>query len=163
MPFQPQRFIHAANVRLDVPVSVHLSEQLTEDLRHALEDATLTDSAADAAVRAEGYGILLRTLYPAAPHLAHALWTPLGFAARHGDLVDAPWPAVDEAALVRSEIELVLQVGGKLRGSITVPASADLAAIEAAALANPDAQRFMDGKPVRKVVIVPGRLVNIVV
>ncbi|MCP5269765.1 MAG: leucine--tRNA ligase [Burkholderiaceae bacterium] len=130
---------------------------------NALEDATLTDSAADAAVRAEGYGILLRTLYPAAPHLAHALWTPLGFAARHGDLVDAPWPAVDEAALVRSEIELVLQVGGKLRGSITVPASADLAAIEAAALANPDAQRFMDGKPVRKVVIVPGRLVNIVV
>jgi leucyl-tRNA synthetase len=130
---------------------------------NALEDAQLTDSAADAAVRAEGFGLLLRTLYPAAPHLAHALWAPLGLAQRHGDLVDAPWPAVDDAALVRSEIELVLQVGGKLRGAIVVPAGADKAAIEAAALANPDAQRFMDGKPARKIVIVPGRLVNIVV
>jgi leucyl-tRNA synthetase len=130
---------------------------------NALEDAQLSDDAADAAVRAEGFGILLRTLYPAAPHLAHALWAPLGFAERHGGLVDAPWPTVDEAALVRSEIELVLQVGGKLRGAIVVPAGADKAAIEAAALANPDAQRFMDGKPARKIVIVPGRLVNIVV
>jgi leucyl-tRNA synthetase len=130
---------------------------------NALEDAQLSDSAADAAVRAEGFGLLLRTLYPAAPHLAHALWAPLGFVARHGDLVDAPWPTVNEAALVRSEIELVLQVGGKLRGAIVVPASADKPTIEAAALANPDAQRFMEGKPARRIVIVPGRLVNIVV
>jgi leucyl-tRNA synthetase len=130
---------------------------------NALEDAALTDSAADAAVRAEGFGILLRTLYPAAPHIAHTLWEPLGFSARHGELVDAPWPVVDDAALLRSEIELMLQIGGKLRGSIVVPAAADKATIEAAALANADARRFMDGKPARKIVIVPGRLVNIVV
>ena len=130
---------------------------------NALEDATLSDSAADAAVRREGFSLLLRTLYPAAPHIAHALWQDLGYAEHEGDLIDSPWPAVDEAALVRSEIDLVLQVAGKLRGAVRVPASADKAAIEAAALAHPDAIRFMDGKPARKIVIVPGRLVNIVV
>ena len=130
---------------------------------NAIEDAALGDSAADLRVRREAYGLLLRTLYPAAPHIAHALWQALGFAQRQGDLVLAPWPEVDGAALVRSEIELVLQVAGKLRGAIVVPAHADKAAIEAAALAHPDAQRFMDGKPVRKIVVVPGRLVNIVV
>ena len=106
---------------------------------------------------------MLRTLYPAAPHIGHALWGDLGFAARHGDLVGAPWPVVDDAALVKSEIDLVLQVAGKTRGSVSVPAAADKAAIEAAALAHPDAVRFMDGKPAKKVIIVPGRLVNIVI
>ena len=130
---------------------------------NAIDDATLSDNAADAAVRAEAWSLLLRTLYPAAPHIGHALWQDLGFAARHGELVNAPWPAVDEAALVKTEIELVLQVAGKTRGSVSVPAAADKAAIEAAALAHPDAVRFMDGKPARKVIIVPGRLVNIVV
>jgi leucyl-tRNA synthetase len=130
---------------------------------NAIEDAVLAETAADAAVRAEAFGILLRTLYPAAPHIAHAMWQSLGYAARHGELVDAPWPAVDEAALAKTEIELVLQVGGKLRGAVRVPAGADKAAIEAAALAHPDAIRFMEGKPAKKVVIVPGRLVNIVV
>ena len=130
---------------------------------NAIEDTALSDGAADAAVRREAFGLLLRTLYPAAPHVTHGLWQALGFAERVGDLIDAPWPEVDPAALVQSEIELVLQVGGKLRGAVRVAAEADKAAIEAAALAHPDAIRFMDGKPVRKVVIVPGRLVNIVV
>jgi leucyl-tRNA synthetase len=130
---------------------------------NALEGATLADSAADAAVRREGFGLLLRTLYPAAPHIAHGLWQGLGYAASLGELVDAPWPQVDEAALVRSEVELVLQVGGKLRGAVRVPVDADKAAIESAALAHPDCIRFMDGKPVKRVVVVPGRLVNVVV
>jgi leucyl-tRNA synthetase len=130
---------------------------------NAIEDAEPSDSAADAAVRREAWSLLLRTLYPAAPHIAHGLWQGLGYAAQQGDLVDAPWPAVDEAALVKSEIELVLQVAGKMRGAVRVPAAADKAAIEAAALAHPDAIRFMDGKPAKKIVIVPGRLVNIVV
>jgi leucyl-tRNA synthetase len=130
---------------------------------NALEAAELSDSAADAAVRREGMSLLLRTLYPVAPHIGHALWQALDYPRRFGEVIDAPWPAVDEAALVRSEIELVLQVGGKLRGSLKVPADADRAAIEAAALAHPDAIRFMDGKPVRKLVVVPGRLVNVVV
>jgi len=116
----------------------------------------------DAAVR-EGFSVLLRVLYPACPHIAHTLWQELGFAAELGDLLDAPWPAVDEAALVQDEIELMLQVNGKLRGAIKVPAAADKAAIEAAALASEDFAKFSEGKAPKKVIIVPGRLVNLVV
>ncbi|NBQ91697.1 MAG: leucine--tRNA ligase [Betaproteobacteria bacterium] len=116
----------------------------------------------DAAALCEGVSVLLRALYPACPHLTHGLWTALGYAARVGDLLDAPWPVVDEAALVQDEIELVLQIGGKLRGSIRVPAQADQAAIEAAALSSPELARFAEGRTPRKVVIVPGRLVNVV-
>jgi leucyl-tRNA synthetase len=95
--------------------------------------------------------------------VTHTLWSSLGYAGALGDLVDAAWPAVDPVALERSEIELVLQVGGKLRGSLQVPADADRATIEAAALAHPDCIRFVDGRQIRRVVIVPGRLVNVVV
>jgi len=115
-----------------------------------------------AAVR-EGFSVLLRVIYPACPHIAHALWTELGFAAELGELLDAPWPQVDEGALVQDQIELMLQVNGKLRGSIKVAASADKAAIEAAALANPEFEKFAEGRTPKKVVIVPGRLVNVVV
>jgi leucyl-tRNA synthetase len=80
-----------------------------------------------------------------------------------GDLLDAPWPEVDEAALVQDEIELMLQVNGKLRGAIKVAAASDKAAIEATALANADFIKFAEGKPPKKIIIVPGRLVNIVV
>ena len=115
----------------------------------------------------EGITVLLRTLYPAAPHITFVLWQELGLAASTaegmGELMDAPWPVVDETALVRDEIELVLQIGGKLRGSITVPASADRAAIETAALASPEFARFSEGRAAKKVVVVPGRLVNVVV
>ncbi|PND38513.1 leucine--tRNA ligase [Paucibacter aquatile] len=116
----------------------------------------------DAAVR-EGFSVLLRVLYPACPHLTHALWQDLGYAAELGDLLDAPWPSVDEAALVQDEIELMLQVNGKLRGAIKVPAAADKAAIEAVALASEDFAKFSEGKAPKKVIIVPGRLVNLVV
>ena len=137
---------------------------------NAIEDAGLADTAADsptaaadAAVVSEAFGILLRSLYPAAPHITHALWQALGLHAVHGEIIDAPWPQVDEAALVQDEIELVLQIGGKLRGSIRVAATADRAVIEAAALAAPEFARFADGRPAKKVVVVPGRLVNVVV
>lgn len=116
----------------------------------------------DAALR-EGFSVLLRVLYPACPHIAHALWVDLGFAAELGDLLDTAWPVVDEAALVQDEIELMLQVNGKLRGSVKVAAGADKAAIEAAALANEECIKFSEGKPPKKVIIVPGRLVNVVV
>jgi leucyl-tRNA synthetase len=96
------------------------------------------------------------------PHITHGLWQELGYAAQVGRLLDAPWPAVDEAALVQDELELVLQVNGKLRGSLTVPASADKAAIEALAQTSPAVARFTEGRPIKKVVVVPGRLVNVV-
>jgi leucyl-tRNA synthetase len=130
---------------------------------NALEDARLGDSPAEAALAREGLGILLRVLYPIAPHITHALWQELGFAAVYGDLLDAPWPAADEAALRQDEIELVVQVNGKLRGSVRVPAAADRQAIEAAALADPAVQKFVAGSPVKRVVVVPGKLVNVVV
>jgi leucyl-tRNA synthetase len=129
----------------------------------AADAAVHQTAAADAAVLAEAFGILLRTLYPAAPHITHALWQALGLQAVRGEIIDAPWPRVDEAALVQDEIELVLQIGGKLRGAIRVPAGADRATIEAAALAAPEFARFGEGRPAKKVVVVPGRLVNVVV
>jgi leucyl-tRNA synthetase len=132
-------------------------------LLNALEAAKLGTTAADAAALREGMGILLRALYPAAPHITQALWQELGFASVHGPLLDAPWPQVDTAALVQSEIELVLQVNGKLRGSIRVAADAGRHTIEAAALKSPDFIKFADGKRPKKVIVVPGRLVNVVV
>ncbi len=132
-------------------------------LLNALDDFSFDDSPGDAAVRCEGMSLLIRMLYPACPHITHALWTELGYARAVGELLDAPWPAVDESALVQDEIELVLQVNGKLRGSVTVPAGADKAAIEAAALASEAFQKAAAGAAPKKVVVVPGRLVNVVV
>jgi leucyl-tRNA synthetase len=115
------------------------------------------------ALKHEGMSLLLRVLYPVVPHTTWVQWNDLGYAAAMGDLIDAPWPAVDAAALVQDEIELVLQVNGKLRGKIVVPAKADKDAIEAAARASAEVAKHANGAPVRKVIVVPGRLVNVVV
>ncbi len=117
----------------------------------------------DAVAVREGFGILLRVLYPVTPHITHALWQALGFAAQQGELLDAPWPTVDDDALQQDEIELMLQVNGKLRGAIHVPAAADRALIEQIALASEAFLKQADGAPPKKVVVVPGRLVNIVI
>ena len=111
----------------------------------------------------ESWGILLRALYPATPHICHVLWRQLGFEARLGSLLDAPWPQVDPEALRQDELDLVLQINGKLRGSLRVPATADRAAIEAAALASPEFARHAEGRSAKKVIVVPQRLVNVVV
>ena len=116
---------------------------------------------ADALVR-EGLSILLRVLYPLVPHVTWVLWNDLGFSARLGDLLDAPWPAVDDDELAREEIELMLQVNGKLRGKLSVPSTADKAAIEAAARVAPEVARHGDATAIKKVIVVPGRLVNVV-
>lgn len=109
---------------------------------------------------AEGMSMLLRLLSPITPHISHQLWIDLGYGT---DMLDAPWPEPDAAALVESETELVVQVNGKKRGDIRVARDADKAVIEAAVLAHPEVQKFMAGQPAKKVVIVPGRLVNVVV
>ncbi|MDP2165544.1 MAG: leucine--tRNA ligase [Hydrogenophaga sp.] len=132
-------------------------------LLNALEDFAFDGSAGDNALRCEGMSLLLRMLYPACPHIAHAAWVELGFATASGELLDAPWPLVDDAALMQDELELVLQINGKLRGSVTVPASANKATIEAAALASEAFIRQANGATPKKVVVVPGRLVNIVI
>jgi leucyl-tRNA synthetase len=130
---------------------------------NALEDFKAHGDAGAPVALIEGFGILLRVLYPATPHIAHGLWSQLGYASVLGDLLDAPWPQVDPAALVQDEIELMLQVNGKLRGSIRVPAAADKAEIERLAVASEAFEKFAAGATPKKVVVVPGRLVNLVV
>ena len=132
-------------------------------LLNALEGARgLAGSGATAALR-EGYGILLRVLYPVCPHTTWLLWKELGYAALHGDLLDAPWPDVDESALVQDEIELMLQVNGRLRGSIRSLRRPAIRRSRSPRWRSPEFLRFADGRPIRKVIVVPGRLVNIVV
>jgi leucyl-tRNA synthetase len=131
-------------------------------LLNALDDFKSDGSAGDQAVLCEGTSVLLRMLYPACPHISAHLWGDLGFAARAGDLLDAAWPSVDERALARDEIELMLQVNGKLRGSISVPATASKEDIEQAALANDAFIKLALGAAPKKIIVVPGRLVNVV-
>jgi leucyl-tRNA synthetase len=126
-------------------------------------DALSADAPGADAVLREGLSILLRVLYPVVPHTAWTLWRDLGYAGEHGDLLDARWPEVDERALVQATVQLVLQVNGKLRGHIVVPAGADREAIEAAARASAEVAKHASGAPVKKVIVVPGRLVNVVV
>jgi len=130
---------------------------------NALEDFKATESAGAQVALIEGFGILLRVLYPATPHITHSLWSGLGYANHLGDLLDAAWPQVDAGALVQDEIELMLQVNGKLRGSIHVPAQADKAEIERIALASEAFALHGGGAGIKRVIIVPGRLVNVVI
>ncbi len=131
---------------------------------NTLEDSTLSTSKDlhDNAALAECYSILLRVMYPACPHLAFQLWNELGYGASQGDLLDMAWPTVDETALQRDEIELMLQINGKLRGSLTVPANADKASIEQAAAAHEQVTKQAAGAVPKKIIVVPGRLVNVV-
>ena len=127
---------------------------------NALESVKAVESAA---LLREGTGILLRTLYPVAPHITHSLWKELGFDAKFGDLLDAPMPQPAPEALRQDELELVVQVNGKVRGRVTVSAAADEETVKAAALADEHVQRFVAGKPVRKAILVKGKLINLVV
>ncbi|KAF0192373.1 MAG: leucyl-tRNA synthetase [Gammaproteobacteria bacterium] len=112
------------------------------------------------AVFAESIDMLLRLLAPIIPHAAHALWRAAGHTT---GILDAAWPQADPAALVRDQIELVVQVNGKLRDRISVPASASHAEIESTAITAPNVARFIEGKQIKKKIVVPGKLVNIVV
>ena len=111
----------------------------------------------------EGLHILLRVLYPIVPHITHQLWTQLSYDQIFGELLDAPWPQVDEAALVQDEITIMLQINGKLRGELLVSATADKAMIESLALASDPALKALAGATAKKIIVVPGRLVNLVI
>ena len=118
------------------------------------------DSGQGRAVEREALEAVVLVLSPMVPHVCHALWRMLG---HETELIDQRWPDVDESALERDLVELVVQVNGKLRGKISVAADADKQAIIDLALADPNAQRFIGDGEVRKTIVVPGRLVNIVV
>ena len=120
------------------------------------DDTTLQGRA----VTQEALEIVVTVLSPVVPHATHVLWTALGHS---GALIDCRWPKPDPAALVRDSVEVVVQVNGKLRGKVTVAADADEVVVRAAALAHTDVLRFIDGKPVRKFIYVPGKLANVVV
>ncbi|HRP67018.1 MAG TPA: class I tRNA ligase family protein, partial [Thauera sp.] len=138
---------------------VSAAMKILNALEKAHKELAPAEPAAHAEVAEEGLSILLRLLSPITPHIGHALWQDCGFGT---DILAASWPEVSADALKQDEIELMLQVNGKLRGSIKVAADAARTDIEALALASEAAQKFMEGKPAKKVVIVPGRLVNIV-
>jgi leucyl-tRNA synthetase len=115
---------------------------------------------ADRSVVQEALDVAVLTLSPIIPHVTHALWRHLGHAAA---IIDEPWATVDPEALQSATRQLVVQVNGKLRAHITVAVDADEATVRAAALADPNVRKFIGTSPLRKVIIVPGKLVNIVV
>ena len=131
-------------------------------MMNEIEGYADSGSDSDASLLREALGLLLRVLYPLAPHITTALWDETGYVKELGELIDARWPEVDKSALVADEMELVVQVNGKLRGRISVPADASQPQIEQAALECPEVKRFLGDTPVRRVIIVPKRLVNIV-
>ncbi len=130
----------------------------TMKMLNALEKAPRQGALAAETIE-ECFGILLRVLSPLTPHISHALWRDLGYGE---DILKAAWPEPLDAALVQDEVELMLQVNGKLRGALRVAADAPKDAIEAAALAHEATIKFLEGRAAKKVVVVPGRLVNIV-
>ncbi|MGB1091442.1 MAG: leucine--tRNA ligase, partial [Oceanobacter sp.] len=110
-------------------------------------------------VALESIDAIIRMLSPMAPHMAQELWQQFG---NEGLVIDAPWPAVDESALVSDSLQLIIQVNGKLRAKLEVPASAGKDELESLALSDEAVQRQIDGKTIRKVILVPGKLINIV-
>jgi len=116
-------------------------------------------SPAGLAVEREALEAAVLLLAPVVPHAAHALWLALG---HDTPVIDTPWPLADARAMQRSHIELVVQVNGKLRGRVSAPADAAREELERLALADEHVLRFIDGKPVRKIIVVPGKLVNVV-
>ena len=118
------------------------------------------DGGQNQAVVQEALEAMVLLLAPIVPHLCHVLWNHLG---KTGALIDASWPTWDENALVASKVSIAAQVNGKLRVVLELPADADKAAIEAAAFADAIVQKFVAGQSVKKVIVVPGKLINIVV
>jgi leucyl-tRNA synthetase len=157
-----RRAIHLAIKQASNDIGLHhkfntaIAQVMT--LMNVLEKAP-SESALDRSLRQEGLQTVALLLAPITPHISHELWQRLG----HNDLIiDAHWPQVDESALVQDSLILVIQVNGKLRGQIEMPASASRDEIEAAARSNDSVLRFTEGLSIRKVIVVPGKLVNIV-
>src|SRR5690606_12688973 len=129
-----------------------------ELLNHVAKFDDMSDQGR--AVRHEALEAMVLLLNPVTPHVCHALWQVLGHPEQL--LEDVPFPRADPAALVRDTVTLAIQVNGKLRGTLQAAPGLDREAVEAAALAEPAVARFLEGQVVRKVIVVPGKIVNIV-
>ncbi|HDS1735915.1 MULTISPECIES: leucine--tRNA ligase [Pseudomonas] len=157
-----RRAIHAAIKQASTDVGQHhkfntaIAQVMT--VMNVLEKAPQA-TAQDRALLQEGLEAVTLLLAPITPHISHALWNALGHTQ---PVIDANWPSVDESALVQDTVTLVVQVNGKLRGQVDMPAAASREEIEAAARNNDNVLRFTDGLTIRKVIVVPGKLVNIV-
>jgi leucyl-tRNA synthetase len=127
------------------------------ELTNALQKASV-DTDNDRSVIREGIEALILMLTPVTPHICHVLWQALG----HSDVHNAPWPTADAEAMIEDEKLIIVQVNGKLRAKITVAADAAQADVEQIAMAEGNVQSFVDGKTIRKVIFVPGKLLNIV-
>ena len=157
-----RRATHSAIRQASIDVGQHhkfntaIAQVMT--LMNVLEKAA-QDSELDRALIQEGLEAVTLILAPITPHISHGLWQSLGHS---GPAINAGWPAVDESALVQDSLQLVIQVNGKLRGQIEMPAAASREDVEAAARSNENVLRFTEGLTIRKVIVVPGKLVNIV-
>ena len=132
-------------------------------LLNELENVCKTNVTALGKALPEAISVLLRVLYPIVPHIATHLWNELGYVQSCGELIDAPWANVDESALERNDITYMVQVNGKLRDQLTAPKTFDNAALQTLALELAHVQKFMEGKPIKKFIVVPNKLINIVV
>jgi leucyl-tRNA synthetase len=157
-----RRAIHLAIKQASVDIGQHhkfntaIAQVMT--LMNVLEKAA-QETEQDRALLHEGLESVALLLAPITPHISHQLWSELG---QQGAIIDARWPQLDESALVQDSLTLVIQVNGKLRGQLEMPASASREEVEAAARANENVLRFTEGLAIRKVIVVPGKLVNIV-
>ncbi|MDB9526349.1 leucine--tRNA ligase [Oscillatoria sp. CS-180] len=154
-----RRAVHTAikEISEDVEGEYQFNTAISELMK--LSNAMSDTSDKASSVYAEGIATLVKLLAPFAPHIAEDLWHQLG----HSDSIHRQsWPQLDETALVADEITLVIQIMGKTRGTISVPASSDKAALEKYARESEIAQRYLDGKEIKKVIVVPGKLVNFV-
>jgi leucyl-tRNA synthetase len=133
---------------------------------NALERVPAEPTAAAVELAREGQSLLLRVLNPVVPHITHALWEQLGYAVKHGDILDAPWPKVDAAALEQDEVEIVLQVNGKTRGKVLVPTPAlyDEEQLRRVLRDSAEFMRYVGSAVVKRLIVVAERrLVNVVV
>ena len=129
------------------------------ELSNTLAKFTDTDEQS-MAVRTESINIILRSLSPITPHICHYLWGALG---NETAIINEAWPSVDESALAQDEVQIIIQVNGKLRAKLMIDANLDKTQVESQALADENVLKFTNGKNVIKVIVVPNKLVNIVV
>lgn len=154
------QFNTVASATMKILNTLNSEDVLSCDNDSSIERTDEEAITAQKAIMIEGFSIVLRLLSPITPHVCDCLWRELGY----GDnILDAPWPQVDEQALVSNEIQLIIQVNGKRRAQITVPADADEELIKITAMAEKNTSRFVAGKNIKKIIVVPKRLVNIVV
>jgi leucyl-tRNA synthetase len=148
--------IHSVLKQVNYDIEKHQLNTVASGAMKILNALEKLEGSAGAAK--EGLSILLRVLSPITPHIAHELWRALGFGE---DIMAAPWPEPDAAALKQDEITYVVQVNGKTRGNVTVPAGADQKTLET--MAAEAVKKYIEGKAVRKAIVVPGKLINLVI